>query len=113
WRPLLGPAKTHFLDKVFSIDTFELRKHPLSGASWTKLQTLVRALRERRYDVAIDLQGAIKSALVCKLSKAPQIIGFSPPWLREKAASLVYTSRFASTATHIVEANIELVSTLC
>ncbi|HUR45962.1 MAG TPA: lipopolysaccharide heptosyltransferase I [Candidatus Saccharimonadales bacterium] len=112
WRPLLEPGRTHFLDQVFSINTFEIRKHPLSRSSRNRVRTLLHALRERRYEVSVDLQGAVKSALVCKLSGAPQIIGFSAPWLREKIAGFVYTNRVNSTATHIVDANMDLVSTL-
>ena len=112
WRPLLEPSESHFLDRVFAIDTFEIRKHPLSRASLGKVQTLIRELRERKYEVAIDLQGAIKSALICKLSGAPKIVGFSSPWLREQAAGFVYTNRAKSNATHIVDANMNLVSTL-
>ena len=37
----------------------------------------VGALRRRRYDVAFDLQGLWKSAVLARASGAPRVIGFS------------------------------------
>jgi heptosyltransferase-1 len=39
-------------------------------------QRLARALRERRFELAIDMQGLFKTALVARLSGAPARIGF-------------------------------------
>src|SRR5262245_16741838 len=43
----------------------------------------VRELRRARYDVTIDLQGLIKSALIARLSGCPRVVGFSIRYLRE------------------------------
>ncbi len=48
-------------------------------------------LRRARYDVVLDLQGLIKSALLARLSGAPRVIGFSGRYARESAARLFYT----------------------
>jgi heptosyltransferase I len=112
WRPLLEPSQSYFLDEVLSVDTFELRNNLISRTTWGGIRDLVGRLRARKYEVAVDLQGAIKSALVCKLSGASTIVGFAPPWLREEVASLVYTQRVMSKAKHVVEANLELASTI-
>src|SRR5262249_9540034 len=55
------------------------------------LVAAVRELRRSRYDVAIDLQGLIKSALLARASGAPRVVGFSSRYARERAARLFYT----------------------
>lgn len=48
-------------------------------------------LRRARYDVAIDLQGLMKSALLARASGARRVVGFAPSYLRERLARLFYT----------------------
>ena len=102
------------LDHVISLDTFALRRNFSSMDSWSTLCALVKQLRNARYDMAVDLQGAIKSALACKLSGAARVFGFArngdfaQPWLREQAASFFYTRDVESGARHIVDANLDL-----
>jgi lipopolysaccharide heptosyltransferase I len=57
----------------------------------TSLVAAVRELRLARYDIAIDLQGLIKSALLARLSGAPRVLGFSASYAREALARLFYT----------------------
>ena len=55
---------------------------PFSRRSWmTGFKEAGRVLRARRYDLAIDLQGLLKSALVMRLARAPRRIG--PSFHRE------------------------------
>lgn len=96
------------LDQIISLDTFALRRNFTSPSSWRTLRELIGQLRDNRYDIAVDLQGAIKSALACKLSGARSIHGFAAPWLREALAGILYTRRVQSSARHIVEANLDL-----
>src|SRR6185295_4674108 len=58
------------------------------GAS---LFSAIRELRRSQYDVAIDLQGLIKSAVLARSSGAPRVIGFSSRYARERTARLFYT----------------------
>ena len=43
------------------------------------------------YDVALDLQGLIKSALWARISFADRVVGFDPPNLREPQAAFLYS----------------------
>ena len=52
-----------------------------------------RALRRQRYDVAIDAQGLLKSAVVARVAKASERAGFNGASARESAATLLYSSR--------------------
>jgi len=110
WRDLLqgNPCLT----RIIEFDTLKWRTAPLSAASWGEFKAAVGELRERRYDGALDLQGAIKSAIACRLSGAMQVIGLERPWLREPIASVFYSRRVSTSAAHIVEANLALAAAL-
>ena len=106
---LVDRAHREFLDLVPVISsTIPLRK--ATGGGW--LQAL-RELRARRYDVAIDFQGLIKSAALARLSGAARVIGFSRATAREGAASLFYTERTAvPRGRHVVDKNLTLAARL-
>jgi len=50
-----------------------------------------RFLWNQDYDVALDLQGLIKSAIWARISFATRVIGFDEPNLREPQAALLYS----------------------
>jgi lipopolysaccharide heptosyltransferase I len=54
----------------------------------------IRELRGARYDVALDLQGLIKSAVLARASGAARVVGFSPRYARERLARLFYTDAY-------------------
>jgi lipopolysaccharide heptosyltransferase I len=92
-----------------------------SGQRGTSLVAAVRELRRAHYDVAIDLQGLIKSALLARLSGAPRVIGFSAQYARERAARIFYTEAHdpgrgglydARETRHVVDINIGLLAAL-
>ena len=51
---------------------------------------VIRDLRRQHYDVALDLQGLLKSAALARLSGARTVAGFATHALREKPASVFY-----------------------
>ena len=59
-----------------------------------------------RYDVAVDLQGAIRSAVLARWSGARVVYGAAEP--RESPASLWYTRRAIARGTHVVDQNLSL-----
>jgi ADP-heptose:LPS heptosyltransferase len=76
------------VDLVTVVDRIIPVERPaLSG--WLRASAL---MRQRRYDVALDLQGLLKSAVLARMSGAPRVIGFSIWHLREKSARPFYTT---------------------
>jgi heptosyltransferase I len=51
---------------------------------------VVRTLRAARYDVALDLQGLLKSAMLARVSGARRVVGFVRGEVREAAAAAFY-----------------------
>ena len=64
-------------------------------------------VRAGRYQVAIDLQGAMRSAVLARWSGAPVIYGAAEP--RESPASLWYTRPVIARGTHVIEQNLSVV----
>lgn len=62
-----------------------LRRERRYGAAVSRLWGVLRELRGARYDLVIDAQCNLRSALWSRLSGAPVRIGFAPPYTKEKA----------------------------
>jgi len=91
------------------------------GEGGKSLVSMARDLRRERYDVAIDLQGLLKSAVIARLSGARRVIGFSAQYARESLARFFYTDvhdpggdgMYAdSEKRHVVEINLGLLTPL-
>jgi lipopolysaccharide heptosyltransferase I len=83
------------------------------GGPGTSLGGVVRSLRREHYDMAIDLQGLIKSAVLARLSGAREVVGFATPLLRERAARLFYTTQADGEAGgHVIAKNVSLLRVL-
>ncbi|OFW07471.1 MAG: hypothetical protein A3I61_19695 [Acidobacteria bacterium RIFCSPLOWO2_02_FULL_68_18] len=88
---LVDPRYTELLDLVEGLDRripFDPRDlRCASAAAWRTLGTLRRA----RYDVVLDLQGLLKSAVLSRLVGAGRTIGFPRRHLREPMARFLYS----------------------
>jgi ADP-heptose:LPS heptosyltransferase len=73
----------------------------------------MRTLRTANYGAAIDFQGLYKSAIIARLSRSRQRIGFSRKWLREPSAGILYSKRVSPRdRRHVIEINFALVEHL-
>ncbi len=116
WTPLLvaegapparprGPGRP-LVDAVHVVNTVGWRRALLSDETWAEVRHAVRELRAAKYDLAVDFQGAWKSAVLAQLSRAPMRLGFAQP--REKPATMFYTEQVQASGRHVVEQNISL-----
>ncbi len=96
------------VDQIHIVNTLPWRQQPFSDETWKEALHAVRELRRARYDVAVDLQGAWKSALVALLSGAPLRIGGSEP--REHGAGVFYNRQVIAEGDHVVQQNFSLLS---
>lgn len=79
--------------------------------SKTQLLSIIRTLRRTRYDVAFDVQGLIKSAVLARLAGATRTFGFSRSHLREPLARVFYTDTpDLGTAVHVVHKALAMVA---
>ncbi len=114
WAPLLCAAgcersgllsgQRPLVDAVHAVDTKRWRKP--SGNSVREIRDVFREIRSAEYEVALDVQGAMKSAVLAAFSGAETRMGFASP--RERAATLFYSRTVRTTAAHIIEQNVAL-----
>ncbi len=76
----------------------------------SEIAALRSELQAAGYDVALDLQGAIRSAVIARLSAAHRRIGEAKP--REWPAHWLFTERVATRGAHVAEQDIELASAI-
>lgn len=88
---------------------FVLRRSWLK--SWRGLTDIRRELREARFDIALDPQSLTKSALLARLSGAPQRIGFAAPRGRELSRWL-NRELVSPRHSHVLDATLELLGPL-
>ncbi|RWF32122.1 lipopolysaccharide heptosyltransferase I [Mesorhizobium sp.] len=69
------------------------RKRLFNSDTWHEAGKLRRALRAAGYDLVIDAQGLLKSAVVAKQAAAP-VAGFDRASAREPSATLFYDHRY-------------------
>jgi heptosyltransferase-1 len=98
------------VDRVHAVDTKKWRKSLLSPKTWERFAAAMSELRAPAYQVAVDFQGAIRSALFAKLSGAPTIYGARQP--RENVATMWYTQQVIVSGTHVVDQNLSLAAAL-
>lgn len=105
------------LAEVVTIDTRAWRRTRTLRAALELARTLRdlrRRLRAQRFDVAMDLQGLVKSGAVTAATGAPVRIGFAPGWSRERASGL-FTNRHVTpppSARHVVDQYLSLLQPL-
>ena len=85
---LVAAKHRAILDLVPVIDRRLVIDRSRDGSSFFRV---LGTLRRSRYDVAIDLQGLIKSAALARSSGAVRILGFASSYLRERLARSFYT----------------------
>jgi len=89
------------VDFVHVVNTKAWRKSPLASGTRQQLSAALKEIRDQRYDVAVDFQGAIKSALLARLCGARTVIGMDRP--RESPARMLYSQRVQTRGTHVIE----------
>jgi heptosyltransferase I len=67
-----------------------------------------RDLRAVRFDLAVDFQGLIKSAVVATIARPERIFGFDAAHARESPASWFYSTKVQIRSHHAVERNLDL-----
>lgn len=72
------------------------------------LSSAWRTLRAHHFDLAVDFQGLLKSALVASVAHPDRIFGFHQSLVRERLAALFYSNRVLAKSAHVVDRNLEL-----
>jgi heptosyltransferase-1 len=96
WVPLL--EGNGFVDRIVVFRRDDPR-------SWRRTKD---ELRSEHYDLAVDFQGLMKSALIAHQARPERIAGFGSRVVRERPAGLFYSNRVQSDAVHVVDQALDL-----
>ena len=105
-----GPRSTErpLVDWVHTVQLKGWRKSIVTIPTIEQIARVWNDVRWAQYDVAVDLQGAVRSAVLARWSGARVVWGAMQP--RESAASLWYTRHAFSDGAHVIEQNMSLAS---
>jgi heptosyltransferase-1 len=106
--PRRGPrsAQRPVVDWVHTVNLIGWRKSLLDISTVQQIAKVWNDVRSARYDVAVDLQGAIRSAIQARWSGATVVYGAAEP--RESPASLWYTRPVIARGAHVIEQNLSV-----
>lgn len=96
------------VDWLHVADFHGWRKGLSSAATWGDMGGCIREVRAMKYHIALDLQGAIRSAMAARLSGAKSRVGAAEP--REGPARKLYTTLVPTRGAHVVELALSLAS---
>lgn len=82
------------VDKVIPVAWRRWRRNLGSAATWREMAAFRRRLRGQRYDLILDAQGLIKSAVIARLAKGTRC-GLDRSSAREPLASRAYQQRIS------------------
>ena len=96
----------------------------ISFGGWRGYHAAAKYLWNQDYDVALDLQGLIKSAIWARISFATRVVGFDEPNLREPHAAFLYSETVTPnvgpsgcqavgpSGQHIIHKNLSILAAL-
>jgi heptosyltransferase-1 len=101
--PRSGPRSPGrpLVDFVHAVNTKAWRKSLLSKATQQQISSALREVRDLKYEIAVDFQGALKSAVIARCAGAGTLFGQERP--RESPARVFYNCRVATEKVHVVE----------
>ncbi len=98
------------VDEVHTVNLKGWKKSLFSISTLQRVATVWNDVRDARYDVAVDLQGAIRSAVLARWSRARAVYGAAEA--RESPASLWYTRKVVARGRHVIDQNVSVAEAL-
>jgi heptosyltransferase-1 len=106
WRFSGRDSRRPLVDRWSSVPTRDWKRRPFSLNTLRDIKAMRRELRGDRYDLCVDLQGSIRSAMVGRMAGAAVFAGAAAP--REAPAAWFYKQKIRLSATHVIEQGAEL-----
>lgn len=110
WAPLLASSDggMPLVDRIHLVETGLWKRRPASIDTVRSIVALSEEMREQRYDLVVDLQGSIRSAVIGKVAGARRFAGPAAP--RERAGAMLYSEHMLLSAPHVIEQACELLA---
>jgi heptosyltransferase I len=110
WLALLSGDNDEMplVNRTHLVDAKAWARAPLQPDTFRAIRDLRHELRAEKYDICIDLQGAVRSAVAGRLAGAGRMIGEAEP--REWAARYLFGERVRTHGAHVIEQSLEVCS---
>ncbi len=106
-------AGTPVVDEVIELNLRGWRRSLTNLDTQTEIRQAMYRLRQGGFDLSLDFQGLLKSAMVARLARIPRRIGFCRAALREPAASFMMNELVeVDDRQHIIRKHLQLVAHL-
>jgi len=104
------PAWHPAVDRVIPIAMRRWKKHWTAGSTWREIGAARAALQQQPYDLVIDSQGLLKSALWSRMARGTRV-GYDSGSAREPLASWFYERTLSvSRQQHAIDRNRQLMA---
>ncbi|MDX1900755.1 MAG: lipopolysaccharide heptosyltransferase I [Gammaproteobacteria bacterium] len=80
------------IDRVIPVAIRQWRKNIFSRSTWRAFMTFLRAVKKEKYDIVIDAQGLVKSALIARMARGLHY-GLDKKSARESFAAFFYQKK--------------------
>lgn len=98
------------VDRLHFAPTRLWRTAPLARETRNAVRALRKDLKSCAYDVVIDLQGALRSAVIAQFAGSRRRIGEAEP--RERPARWFFTEHVETKGAHVIEQDLELAAAI-
>lgn len=97
----VAPKWAPLIDGVGRLLEFDRRTIRGIAKAWSEL-------RDGHFDLVVDFQGLLQSALIARCTGSKNITGYDRSQAREGLAALFYSTTMKTRAVHVVDKNLEL-----
>lgn len=105
--PARGPQMP-VVDMLHRVPAKRWARHPASWTTIREIRDVRRSILAQRYDVCIDLQGALRSAWIGRMARAPRLVGEANP--REPLAQWFFREHVETHGVHVIEQAREVIT---
>ena len=106
-------AGTPVVDEVIELNLRGWRRSLTNQETQVEIRQAMYRLRQQSFDLSLDFQGLLKSAMVARLARVPRRIGFCRAALREPAAAFLMNELVeVDDRQHIIKKHLQLVGHL-
>ena len=96
------------VDQIHLVPSKDWVRKPFKRETLDGIRAVRSEMRAAAYDAVLDLQGAVRSGVVARLSGCKRVIGEVTP--REALAKWLFTERVATAGVHVIDQDVELAS---
>lgn len=98
------------VDKLHMVPAKRWAKSPLNPATLRDIRRVRLELGAMHYDIVVEMQGAVRAALVARWARTRRVIGEAQP--RESVAKWFFDEKVATHGVHVIEQSLELANAI-